>query len=519
MKKNSKLMIMDFFSDFGRSLLLPIAVLALTGLLLGLSAAFLRTEIQSFLPFLKNDAIVYILTTIRSISGKAFDLIPVMFAISVALGLAKQEKEIAALAGFIGYYMMLFSASIMIKSNLVEVQKNALTSVLGIEQTLQMGAVAGMVAGLLTAYLHNRFYKVQFPTAIAFFGGKRFVSIAVIIVASAAGQLLPFIWGPISIGIEMLGAGISHLDQVGVFLFGFLERLLIPTGLHHILNQLFRTTAIGGSLDGISGTLNVFMHFFGNVDIDVLKHFTRYLGQGKIPVMMFGLPAAAYAMYKTSPTNKKNKVKALMIAAASAAFITGISEPMEFSFLFMAPVLYLFHAAMAGLAFCLMSILNVGIGNTGGSLIDLILYGVLVDNSRWYMAIIVGLFYVPLYYFVFKWYLIKKNISIDTSDEFIDDAESEPNEEFSSDPKSVNSLEYKIILGLGGKKNITMVNNCLTRLRVDIKDITLVDQIMLKKTGAIGLVTTSDTHIQVIYGPKVERIATLVREALQLIYE
>lgn len=411
MKKNSKLKMMDFFSDFGRSLLLPIAVLALTGLLLGLSAALLRSEFQNTLPFLKNEVVVYILITIRSISGKAFELIPVMFAISVAFGLAKQEKEIAALAGFIGYYMMLFSASLMISTGIPDIQKNTLTSVLGINQTLQMGAVAGMIAGLLTAFLHNRYYKVQFPTAIAFFGGKRFVSIVVIVIASVLGQILPFIWGPVSIGIEMLGVGISHMGQLGVFLFGFLERLLIPTGLHHILNQLFRTTMIGGSLDGVNGTLNVFMHFFGKVDIEQLKPFTRYLGQGKMPFMMFGLPAAAYAIYKTSPQNKKAKVKALMIAAGSAAFVTGISEPIEFSFLFIAPVLYLFHALMAGLSFLLMSLFDVGIGNTSGALIDLILYGVLVENSKWYIEIIVGLFYAPIYYFVFKWYLTrKKNI-------------------------------------------------------------------------------------------------------------
>lgn len=515
MRKNSKLKWMDFFSDFGRSLLLPIAVLALTGLLLGLSAALLRPEFQNALPFLKNDVVLYILVTIRSISGKAFELIPVMFAISVAFGLAKQEKEIAALAGFMGYYMMLFSASLMINTGLPDIQKNTLTSVLGINQTLQMGAVAGMLAGVLTAFLHNRFYRVQFPTAIAFFGGKRFVSIVVILTASVVGQILPFIWGPISIGIEMLGVGISNAGQFGVFLFGFLERLLIPTGLHHILNQLFRTTVIGGTLDGVNGTLNVFMHFFGQVDIEQLKPFTRYLGQGKMPFMMFGLPAAAYAIYKTSPENKKAKVKALMIAAGSAAFVTGISEPIEFSFLFIAPVLYLFHAFMGGIAFLLTSIFDVGIGNTSGALIDLILYGVLVKNSNWYVEIIIGLFYAPIYYFVFKWYLTKKHISIDTSDEFTENEKSKSIDAATNVADNADTtLEAQIIRGLGGRSNIDAVNNCLTRLRVDIKNIEHVDQALLKRTGALGFVITSETHVQVIYGPKVEKIASLVRAAL-----
>lgn len=314
MQKFSRLKIMDFFSDFGRSLLLPIAILALTGLLLGLSAALLRAQIQDLLPFLKSDIAIYIITTIRFISGKAFELIPVMFSISVSFGLAKQEKEIAALAGFMGYYMMLFSASIMIKSGLVDIDKSILANILGIENTLQMGAVAGMITGVISAYLHNKFYKIQFPVAIAFFGGKRFVSIAVIFWTSILGQIMPLIWGPIAAGIEVIGTSISALGGVGVFLFGFLERLLIPTGLHHIINQLFRTTVVGGSLGGIDGTLNVFMHYFGHVDIEQLKPFTRYLGQGKMPFMMYGLPAAAYAIYKTTPQEKKTKVKALMIA-------------------------------------------------------------------------------------------------------------------------------------------------------------------------------------------------------------
>lgn len=512
MQKFSRLKIMDFFSDFGRSLLLPIAILALTGLLLGLSAALLRAQIQDLLPFLKSDIAIYIITTIRFISGKAFELIPVMFSISVSFGLAKQEKEIAALAGFMGYYMMLFSASIMIKSGLVDIDKSILANILGIENTLQMGAVAGMITGVISAYLHNKFYKIQFPVAIAFFGGKRFVSIAVIFWTSILGQIMPLIWGPIAAGIEVIGTSISALGGVGVFLFGFLERLLIPTGLHHIINQLFRTTVVGGSLGGIDGTLNVFMHYFGHVDIEQLKPFTRYLGQGKMPFMMYGLPAAAYAIYKTTPQEKKTKVKALMIAGAAAAFVTGITEPLEFSFLFIAPILYLFHAFMAGLGFFLMSAFDVGIGNTSGGFIDFILYGVLVENSKWYMEIVVGIFYAPIYYYVFKWYLSRKKISIDTSDEFLDTANNaNTNDKLTADE---NSLEVRIINALGGKENIEVVNNCLTRLRVDLKKVSIIDQEVLKTTGALGVVINSDTHVQVIYGPKVEKIATLVREAL-----
>lgn len=228
--------------------------------------------------------------------------------------------------------------------------------------------------------------------------------------------------------------------------------------------------------------------------------------------MMYGLPAAAYAIYKTTPQEKKTKVKALMIAGAAAAFVTGITEPLEFSFLFIAPILYLFHAFMAGLGFFLMSAFDVGIGNTSGGFIDFILYGVLVENSKWYMEIVVGIFYAPIYYYVFKWYLSRKKISIDTSDEFLDTANNaNTNDKLTADE---NSLEVRIINALGGKENIEVVNNCLTRLRVDLKKVSIIDQEVLKTTGALGVVINSDTHVQVIYGPKVEKIATLVREAL-----
>lgn len=511
MKMITRKQLMDFFSDFGRSLLLPIAILALTGLLLGLSTALLRNDIQTYLPFLNNAIVLYTLNTIRAISAKAFELIPILFAISVAFGLAKKEKEIAALAGFIGYYMMLFSASLMIKTGITDANERMLTSVLGIQDTLQMGAVAGMIAGVLTAFLHNKYYKIQFPIAIAFFGGKRFVAIVVIVWSAILGQILPFIWGPISIAIEAVGTLISHASYFGVFLFGFLERLLIPTGLHHIINQLFRTTVVGGSLGGIDGTLNVFMAYFGKIDIDQLKPFTQFLGQGKMPFMMFGLPTAAYAIYKTTPSNKKTKVKALMIAGAAAAFVTGITEPIEFSFLFIAPILFVFHAIMAGISFALMSLFGVGIGNTGGGLIDFILYGVLVNGSKWYMVVIVGLFYVPIYYFTFKWYLTKKSISIDTSD---DELDNKRNQSTSNISQIDESIEMLIISGLGGRDNIEVVNNCLTRLRVDLIDKSKVDRNLLKATGALGFVDSSDTHIQVIYGPKVEKLASLVRDVL-----
>ena len=500
--------VMDFFSTMGRNLMLPIATLAAAGLIMGLTSALTKTQVQNALPFLTNGGILYVLNTLKAITGKVFGLIPVMFAVCLSLGLAKKDKEIAAFAGFIGYYTFLVSASLVVASGRFDFSSLKMASILGVENTIEMGAMAGILVGIVTALLHNRFYNVEFPVAIAFYGGKRFVAIVVIGAMTVLGQIMPFVWIPVSAMINSLGAMIGSLGHGGIFVFGFLERILIPTGLHHILNSIFRTTPVGGVYEGFEGALNIFYQFFDTVDISVLRPYTAFLGQGKMPFMMFGLPGAALAIYRTSPAEKKGKVKALMIAGVAACFVSGITEPLEFSFMFIAPVLFLFHAVMAGISFGLMSLLGVGIGNTGGGVIDFIIYGVMVPGSKWYMVIIVGLFMFAAYYFVFKWYLTRKQISVEVNDGFL-------TEEGGSDGTGeASAITAMIIEGLGGFDNIIEVNNCLTRLRVDIKDMALVNETILKSTGAMGIAKPSDQHIQVIYGPKVEGIANKVRGVL-----
>lgn len=506
MSKKNK--VMDFFSALGRSLMLPIATLAAAGLLLGLTSALLKTQVQDALPFLTNAGVLYILNLIKTITSTIFGMIPVLFSICIAFGLAKEEKEIAAFAGFIGYYTFLLSAAIIINSGAFDFASLKMSNILGIEKTIEMGAFAGILTGILVSILHNKYYNVDFPVAIAFYGGKRFVAIVVIGAMAVLGQVVPFVWVPISSGINALGNLIGSLGALGVFIFGFLERLLIPTGLHHVLNGIFRTTSVGGVYEGVEGCLNIFLQFFDKVDISELRRYTSFLGQGKMPFMMFGLPAAAYAIYKTSPEEKKPKVKALMIAGVAASIVSGITEPLEFSFMFIAPQLFLFHAVMGGVSFGLLSLLQVGIGNTGGGIIDFLIYGVLVPGSRWYIVIIVGIAFAIIYYLVFKWYFTKKNLSIDVNEDV--------EEESSSQDSSMKSdLAVKIIEGLGGFDNIVAVNNCISRLRVDVKDMSLVDEALLKKTGSMGIVKPSSTHIHVIYGPKVEKIAKQVKEVMK----
>ena len=507
---NKKNKVMDFFSALGRSLLMPIAALAACGIVLGLTSALMKTQVQEAVPFLSQTFVYFIISTLNKVSNVVFTLLPVLFAISIAFGLAREEKEIAAFAGFIGYYTFLVASSCLINTGFMDFSALKISNILGVE-TLDMGAVAGIIIGLVTAQVHNKYHKITFPVAISFYGGKRFVAIAVIMVSAVIGLIAPIVWSPISMAITGLGGVISASGLVGVFGYGFLERLLIPTGLHHVLNGIFRTTAIGGVYEGVEGCLNIFLQFIDKVDISELAPYTVFLGQGKMPMMMFGLPGAALAIYRTSPPEKKQKVKALMIAGVAASVVSGITEPLEFAFMFVAPQLFVFHAVMGGISFMSMAALDVIIGNTGGGLIDYLIWGVFQPGSHWYWVIVVGIPFAVVYYNVFKWYLTKKNLSIEVSDE--DDEENAASGVVMGEQQMAQA--YRIIEGLGGSANIKEANNCLTRLRVDIVDASLVREDILKKTGAMGFIRPSETHIQVVYGPKVEAIAANVRECLR----
>ena len=507
---SNKNKIMDFFSALGRSLLMPIAALAACGIFLGLSSALMKAQVQEALPFLSQTYVYFIIYTINKVAGVVFTLIPVLFAISIAFGMVKEEKEIAAFAGFIGYYTFLVASAAMINSGFTDFSALRIASTLGVE-TVDMGAVAGIVIGLIAAWLHSKYHKITFPVAISFYGGKRFVALAVMMASTVFGLVAPFIWEPVSIAINSLGDVISAAGIFGVFGYGFLERLLIPTGLHHVLNGIFRTTAIGGVFEGVEGCLNIFLQFVDQVELSELAPFAIFLGQGKMPMMMFGLPAAALAIYRTSPEEKKPKVKALMIAGVAASVVSGITEPLEFAFMFVAPQLFLFHAVMGGVSFAAMAALHVVIGNTGGGLIDYLIWGVFQPGSNWYWVIVVGIPFAFIYYYVFKTYLAKKQISIEVAEEEDEDAGSSA---LSLDDQQ-KAKSYRIIEGLGGFDNIVAVNNCLTRLRVDLVDPSKVREDILKKTGSNGFIRPSEKHIQVVYGPKVEGIAANVRECLK----
>ena len=376
-----------------------------------------------------------------------------------------------------------------------------------------MSVLGGVIAGLITVLLHNRFYTQQLPTAISFFGGRRFVPIVTVVVLPLVGVLLALIWPTIGEGIAWVGLMIGKSGQYGAFLLGTSERLLIPTGLHHILNETVRFTPIGGmaTVDGqsIVGALNIFntsLTHPGAIPDDTVRGATQFLAQGKIPVMMFGLPAAALAIYHTARPEHKQRVKALVLAGALTSFTTGITEPLEFCFIFVSPVLYILHALLTGLSFMLMSMLHLMIGNVQGGAIDLVVFGILGGSkTHWWWTIVLGVIYVPIYYYGFRFVITRMRVETPGR---------ESDEEHKPEQVAADERTKVIISGLGGEANIEDVDCCFTRLRVRVKQMNeVVDQTLLT-TGANGINRVSEHDIQVIYGPQVEKIANDVKSAL-----
>lgn len=513
MSKKERLI--GFFQAFGKSMLTPIAILAAIGIIVGLTAALNRPQVAELLPFMANEHIAYVILTIRSISLELFNLIPVLFAISIAFGLARKEREIAALAGFIAYYVLMFSSSIMVNSGYLTFTDAELATFLGV-RTINMGALGGIIAGLFAVAIHNRFYNLRLPAAFSFFGGKRSVPIITFLGMAVVGQLIPFIWLPIAFGMSSLGEAITSLGLFGTFLYGFLEKLMLPTGLHHVVINLFRTTALGGSMliDGtqVDGALNIVTSLVGTVPTQDLAEFTRFMGQGRMPIHLFGLPAAAFAMYQITPDSRKKIVKPLLLAGTLSVFMTGITEPLEFLFLFTAPVLFFFHSVMTGIGFMLMSLFDVVIANTQGGIIDLVVFGMFVEDSNWLYIIMVGIPYIFIYYFGFKWYLSKKNVVI--ADGVEGDVFEDTPTAKGSNTAPTTARSTKIIEALGGQENIIDCYNCITRLRVDVKDTSVINEAVLKSTKAVGVNVVSKTHVQVIYGAIVEEVAEEVKDAL-----
>ena len=518
----------------GRSFMLPIAILPVAGLLLGFGGSFTNEtmlETYGLIDAIGPGTIVYDIFYVMKEAGNiVFANLPIIFAMGVAIGMAKKEKEVAALSAAIAFFIMhaSISALITINGGTEQMLSGATTSVCGIT-SLQMGVFGGIIVGLGVAALHNRFYKIELPQVLSFFGGTRFVPIVSALVYTGVGILMYFIWPVIQTGIYAVGNVVLESGYAGTWVYGLMERLLIPFGLHHVFYLPFWQTALGGTMEVngvlVEGAQNI---FFAQLSDPTVEHFavsaTRFMS-GKFPLMIFGLPGAALAMYKTAKPEKKKAVEGLLFSAALTSMLTGITEPLEFTFLFVAPLLYGIHCVFAGLAYMLMHICNVGVGMTFSSgLIDLFLFGILQGNAKtsWIWIVIVGIGYFFVYYFLFS-FLIKK---LDLKTPGRDDSEEvklyrrsdvEARKKGAAAGNAVSEedeLSSSICRGLGGKKNISDVDCCATRLRCTVYDASLVDDALLKSTGASGVVHKGN-GVQIIYGPRVTVIKSNLEDYLE----
>lgn len=509
----------------GRSFMLPIALLPVAGLLLGLGSSLTnQTMLETYrlTGVLGPGTVMHAILTVMSEAGNIiFENLPVLFAMGVAIGMAKQEKEVAALSAVVAFFIMHASISAMIDINggAENMLNGSTASVLGIT-SLQMGVFGGIIVGLGVAALHNRFYKTELPQVLSFFGGTRFVPIISSLVFTVVGILLFFVWPMIQQGIYAVGDLVMKSGYAGTWIYGFMERLLIPFGLHHVFYLPFWQTAVGGTMvvggQLIEGAQNI---FFAQLADPTVTRFsveaTRFMS-GKFPLMIFGLPGAALAFYKTAKPENRKKVSGLLISAALTSMLTGITEPIEFTFLFVAPVLYGIHCVFAGLAYMLMHIFNVGVGMTfSGGIIDMFLFGILQGNAKtnWVWIVIVGIVYFVVYYFLFSFLIRKFNFKTPGRDDAEEiklyrrsDVEARKNKKNESDDGAEqDELSAVILAGLGGKKNVSDIDCCATRLRCTVVDGAKVNQDILKSTGAAGVVCKGN-GIQVIYGPSVSVI-------------
>ena len=512
----------------GRSFMLPIAILPATTI-----------ETYHLTSILGEGTIMNALLMIMNKVGSAvFDNLPLIFAVGVAIGMAKKEKEVSALSAVIAYFVMntAINAMLTITGQILDngeiaesVLEGTITSVCGI-QSLQMGVFGGIIVGLGVAALHNKFYRIQLPSALSFFGGTRFVPIISTIVYMFVGILLYFVWPVVQNGIYALGGLVTGSGYVGTLIFGLIKRALIPFGLHHVFYMPFWQTAVGGTMEVagqmVQGGQNIF--FAQLADSANIAHFsadaTRYFS-GEFIFMIFGLPGAALAMYQCAKPEKKKAAGGLLLSAALACMATGITEPLEFSFLFVAPALFAVQVVLAGTAYMIAHMLNIAVGLTfSGGLLDFFLFGILQGNAKtsWMRVIPVGIIYFFLYYFIFKFMIKKFNFKTpgreddDTETKLYTKADVNARREAgqAGAAASEDAVSEAITRGLGGKKNISDVDCCATRLRCTVKDASRVNDGILKATGASGVVHKGQ-GVQVIYGPNVTVIKSNLEDYLE----
>ncbi|NMH72007.1 PTS transporter subunit EIIC [Bacillus sp. RO2] len=489
----------------GKALMLPVALLPAAGILLAFGNAMQNPNLTSRLGFLEADSLVLLAQIMEQAGSIVFSNLPLLFAIGVAIGLAGGDG-VAGLAAMIGYLIMNVTMSVISGVTAEQVGSDpALANVLGIP-TLQTGVFGGIIAGVLGAYMYNKFYNIELPSYLGFFAGKRFVPIVTAASALVLGVVMNFVWPFAQEGLNTFSYFMTESNRtLAAFIFGVIERGLIPFGLHHIFYSPFwfefgSYTNAAGEL--VRGDQRIFMEQVK----DGAELTAGTFMTGKFPFMMFGLPAAALAIYHCARPENKKFVAGIMGSAALTSFLTGITEPLEFSFLFVAPVLFAIHAVFAGLSFMVMHILDVKIGMTfSGGVIDYILFGILPNATAWWLVIPVGLVFSVIYYFGFRFAIKKFNL--------MTPGREEKTEETEAGSGSVDELPLGVLEALGGRENLTNLDACITRLRVSVKDVEQVDKERLKKLGAAGVMQI-DRNIQAIFGPRSETIKGQIQDIL-----
>lgn len=504
----------------------PIALLPVAGLLLGIGASFSNPHmIKSYnLEWVLGEGtfLNFVLSIMSNTGSIIFSNLPIIFAMGIALGMANKEKGAAVLSSAIAFFVMHETIhSLLELTGKLEpgaMLEGTIDSICGIK-SLQMGVFGGIIVGMGVAYLHNKFYKIKLPNVISFFGGVRFIPIISSVAYILVGTLMFFIWPYVQSGMYTLGNLVVASKYAGTFVYGLIERALIPFGLHHVFYTPFWYTGLGGTaiVDGyyITGAQNIFFAELASPNITKFSvDATRFM-TGKFPFMIFGLPGAAYAMYKTAKKSKKEAVGGLLLSAALTSVLTGITEPLEFTFLFVAPLLYAVHCIFAGISFMLMHILNITIGMTfSGGFIDLLLFGILQGNAKtnWIYIIPVGVAYAIIYYFVFKFAIKKFNLITPGREE--DELESKLYTKKDFEATKKDNISEILVDGLGGIENIDNVECCATRLRINVKDSEKVNEELLKQSGCAGIIKKGK-GIQIIFGPRVTIIKAELEEYME----
>ena len=549
---------LQYLQRIGKAIMLPIAALPIAGILLGVGGAFLSIAsltdapavYQPLIAFVNIPVVTIILQVMNDVGNIVFGNLPILFAVGVAVGLANREKGTSALAAIFGFLIMnqvistllglgVTSLGVLTPDNIAAGYENYVTTSLGIF-TLNMSVFGGIITGVVTALLHNKFYDIQLPPVIGFFSGTRFVPIVVSLAMAVVGAILAFAWPFVQDGIALIALGVNNAGSIGTFLYGLIERALIPFGLHHIFYTPFWYSSfvegnviINGSQTVVAGANYAYFAQLGSMQdlvgassatmATIVNGTTRFMA-GKFPFMMFGLPAAAFAMYKTASPTKKKVVGSLLASAAITSFLTGITEPLEFTFLFVAPVLYAVHCVLAGLSFFLMDILHV--------FIDFTLFGLLPAGAgvatNWYMILAVGAVYAVVYYFLFKFLIVKFNLKTPGRDEN-EETKLYTKADFQAAKGQAAASKSNIAYGnneivekapavleaLGGESNIVSVDACITRLRVEVKDKSKVDKDKLKSLGAAGVIEVGK-GVQAIFGAKADGYKNEIKKIMNI---